>query len=75
MTGFMHEAVGPFMRELQGLLLAAQVDPRGIPPALVKEKFNEKEKKMQAIEEAKKRIEMLQKLQNGPSMATTTPTV
>ena len=46
MTGFMGEAVGPFMKELQNLLLTAQADPRGLPPALVKEKIDEKEKKI-----------------------------
>lgn len=62
MTGFMGDAVGPFMTELQNLLLSAQKDPRGLPPALVKEKFDEKEKKLQAIEEAKKKIENLKRL-------------
>lgn len=65
MTGFMGEAVGPFMTELQSLLLSAQEDPRGLPPALVKEKFDEKEKKMQAILDAKRKIENLKRLQQG----------
>ena len=63
MTGFMGESVGPFMTELQGFLLSAQTDPRGLPPALVKEKFDEKEKKLQAIEDARKKIENLKRLQ------------
>lgn len=46
MTGFMGDTVRPFMNELQNLLLTAQVDPRGIPPALIKEKINEKEQKL-----------------------------
>ena len=43
-------------------MLSAQDDPRGLPPALVKEKFDEKEKKLQAIEEARKKIENLKRL-------------
>jgi len=34
-----------------------------LPPALVKEKFDEKEKKQQAIEDARKKIENLKRLQ------------
>ena len=62
LTGFMGTAIKPFMNELQDLLLTAQVDPRGIPPALIKEKQSEKEKKMLAIEEAKRKIAMLKRL-------------
>ena len=42
------------MRELWDLLLTGQNESSGIPPALITEKQNEKKKKMEQLEEARR---------------------
>lgn len=48
-----------FMKELWNLLLSAQTEPSGIPPELIKEKLDEKHRKMEQYEQAKKQLERI----------------
>jgi serine/arginine repetitive matrix protein 1 len=50
--GFLEDRTGPFVQELWRLLLSAQDTPTGIPPELISEKQEEKQRKMEQIQQA-----------------------
>lgn len=47
------------MLELWRLLLSAQADPSGIPQELIREKLDEKQRKLEQIQQAQKRLDMI----------------
>lgn len=47
------------MKELWNLLLSAQSEPSGIPPELIREKVDEKNRKQEMIENVKKQLEKI----------------
>ena len=49
LLGFLEERAETFMLELWRLLLSAQNEPTGIPPELIREKLDEKQRKMEQI--------------------------
>ena len=53
LTGFLEEQASIFVEELWSLLLSAQNEESGIPRELIKEKQDEKERKIVEIEAAK----------------------
>lgn len=56
-----------FMKELWDLLLSAQSEASGIPPALIREKKDEKTRKMEQIELAKKQLERIKGFSELPT--------
>ena len=65
LTGFIGDLTPTFMQELQTLLLSAQSEPNGIPKELVKEKMSEKDRMQKLIEEQRKKVALIRKLQAG----------
>ena len=55
------------MQELWNLLISAESDPNGIPPELVREKVEERNRKMLEIEEKKRQLEKIRQFTSGMS--------
>ena len=64
--GFLEERTPQYVSELWSLLLAAQDDPTGIPPALIREKQDEKQRKMEQIALAQKQLDKIRAFTGGP---------
>lgn len=48
--GFLEDKAQLFVKELWDLLLQAQTEPSGIPPVLIREKMDEKNRKLEQIQ-------------------------
>jgi len=66
MTGFMENQTTTFMTELWELLLSAQKEPSGIPQQLIREKLDEKQRKMVEIEKAQEKLQKIRDFNQEP---------
>eukprot|EP00347_Sterkiella_histriomuscorum_P022550 403338068 len=66
LTGFLEEKAQIFVKELWDLLLAAQTEPTGIPPVLIREKIDEKNRKLEQIQQVKQQLEKIRNFADLP---------
>ncbi|TNV77303.1 hypothetical protein FGO68_gene4089 [Halteria grandinella] len=59
LTGFLEDKASIFMKELWNLLLSAQADPSGIPPELIREKLDERQRKLEKLQQTEKQLQKI----------------